>query len=190
MYRAILLLLVLIVSAPATAAKNDTGYGYLGSALWTTVDDPDGKGDSQSAVAPLGLFYAFEGGRDLRYHVALSYLSGQVDNGAGTVNQDFTSLILGAALQTRWRFARTWKPWVGAGITVLDSEFTDRFVTDKDGFLLARYADRSETGYAVTLTASQYWDIGRTVRVGLEALADIPISTDLRRLGVGVSVLF
>lgn len=186
----LLLLAFLSLMASTAIAESSMSYGYLGAAQWVAISDPDGTTEDKAMLVPLGGFVSYAVGRDLRYRVDLSYLSGNLSAGVGRVGQDFKSMIMAASLQWRLRLGRTLKPWVGAGVTMSQSDFTTRYTVDAGGFLANQYPDRSQTGYAATVMASNYWELNRSVQLGIEAVVDIPVATDLRRVGIGVSFVY
>jgi len=175
---------------PLSAAENGAGIGYQPMIFSINIEDPNGDVDSTAGLYPLSAFYAIDGGRDIRYLIDASYVSGEVDAGVKQIGQEFTAIFFGAGIQKKFRLGRSWKPWVGVSVTYINASYTKRHEVDADDFLVAKYPDRDESGFGLTVTASSYWPLSDKFDIGVHAAIDVPINTDITRAGIGLSLLF
>ena len=188
--RGALFVLFLCLSGIVFGAEEQHGFGFQPSLLVLTLDDPAGETDSLETLVPLSLFYSLGSGRDLRYLAEATYVEGQVDAAVDRVGEGVTSSIIGISIQRRFRIARNWKPWLGGGVSYFNNRFENRHTIDSEGFLAEHYGNRSEDAFSATLTAASYWDVHESFDLGVHLVADLPYGSELRRVGVGVAVLF
>jgi hypothetical protein len=189
---ALLSLLLLVFFSPSSlfAADDGGGMGIQPMFFSLNIEDPNGDVDSTAGLYPLSAFYAIASSRDYRYLFDASYVSGEVDAGVKQVGQEFSATFFSGGMQKRFRLGRSWKPWVGASITYVSATYEKRHDIDSDGFLVAQYPDREETGFGLTITASSYWSLNDSFDLGFHALIDVPVNIDIQRAGIGVSLLF
>lgn len=145
------LLIFLLFFTSLSNAEDDLGIGIGLGVFLFSPDDPSGDADVTLSVTPLSIYYTTELGRDTRIMSNFTYLTYDVDASTTSIGQEVTRVSLTAMYQSRFRVSRSFKPWLGLGLTFGTEEFENRFTIDKDGFLDQSFANRKESGVALEL---------------------------------------
>ena len=105
------------------------------------------------------------------------------------VGQEVSSFGGGVSYQSMLRIARTWKPWIGAGLGYTATTYKNRFIfTPGQNKIL--YADRKATDIAVLLNANSEWQFNRDWDIGLQAQLAKSISDKSSSFRVGIYVVY
>ena len=166
-------------------------FTYSAGVSILTVDDAESDTlGSTSGFSPFSLAYSDRVHRDTRYVVELFQGGGTISSSSRLVGQKVSYQGIGIGYQQRFRVTRTFKPWAGAGLEYVATEYRDRHMVDSDGFLQQRFSNRQEDGVNLALQAASYWDWNRDWRVGINTKLSHPLSKDLRIFHVGLSVVY
>ncbi len=171
MHKYILLIFILSFNS-VHADEGDSVFKNIGfgpTIFSLSPEDPDGSTESEFSVSLFNVFYLMDLGRDTRLFTNLSYIDYSVSASASDIAQDVSRYSVSAIYQTRFRPSRSFKPWLGIGLSFSSEEFTKRYTVDSDGFLLQSYKDRSDSGVALELDFTNdvtLFDTDLVIRVG------------------------
>jgi hypothetical protein len=76
------------------------------------------------------------------------------------------------------------------GLSVSALEFTDRFITDNQGFLAQRFDDTTETGLAVDFNFTVDTDWFDDYGTGFSLRASVPVNDVLGKIEAGFYITF
>ncbi len=173
MKNACLFVVILCVSFPAFGAalgqpKRTSKVGYAIGAAHVSVDDPLGDTESTWTFRPLMLIYTARLTSGVRYWTELSYHTAGLEAAKDRIGQDVEQFGFQISLQKSLPVMPGWITWFGTGIGVSQTNYTTRHTIDNEGYLLARYPDRSDTGAALLLNVVSEWALDRNWSLGVK----------------------
>ncbi len=140
--------------------ENTARIGYLVGVTNFALDDPDGHTKSVVDTLPFTLIYTNWLPHGWRYWAEAYFFATTLDGNAGDIQQDVRRIGARLSLQRNLHLWR-WSFWLGAGLDVSSNKYTKRYSVDKDGFLLNRYPDRSETALGVNTQMISEWPLAK-----------------------------
>ena len=170
--------------------KNTAKIGYGIGAGYVSVDDPDGDTNSQIAPLPFNVVYTDWLFGDVRQWTELYYYQTSLDADATNIGQDVERYGVRFSLQKSFRLARSWSPWLGAGIDVSKASYRKRHTKDSEGFLTQTYPDRSATDVSLLLNMVSEWALQRNWSLGAKLEQSIPIGGDFMDFSAIVIILY
>jgi hypothetical protein len=163
-------------------------FGGMVGVSYPVVLDP--KGDSTGslgAVYALVATQAMERDGRILYH--LFYETFRTEADVDSVGQRGERFGAQLSYQYTLRAARTWKPWIGAGLSLTDEKYKKRHVVDGEGFLAQRFPTRERTGYGVVVNTTTEWEV-KNWTVGLHINYEHPFGHGVRAWSVAGVVLW
>ncbi len=152
------------------------GYGI--GAAHVSVDDPQGDTDTAWALQPLTLIHAARLRSGVRYWSELYYQAAVLDAATNRIGQDVAQFGLQVSMQKHLPLMPGWVAWFGAGLGVSQTRYTTRHSIDSDGYLLARYPDRRDTGAALLLNVISEWAVSRHWHVAVKLEQAVAMAGD------------
>ena len=149
MWRVYLFAFFLTVSGISHA--KDFSYGVLPYFGSFSVDDPEGESETAEEFYVLNFVATYETARNRRLWSELGFIEFDTQASVTEVSQDVEQWYFLTAYQFRLVLSRSFKPWLGAGLVLAQSEYSGRFTTDEDGFLDQSFPARDETEFGYTL---------------------------------------
>ncbi len=140
------------------------GYGVgLGS---LSIADPSGATESKMIVQPLRVIVTdwFRG--DIRYWAEFFYQDATLKATQTQIGQTVNQYGLQLSAQRSFNVIPRWSPWFGVGLDLALNNYSGRHTVASDGFLEARFSNRSETdlGFIFNMVSemelSQEWGVG------------------------------
>jgi len=177
-------------AAPLGLPKNTAKIGYGIGAAYISVDDPDGDTKSDLAVLPFNFIYTDWLMGDIRHWTELYYYKTSLDADATNIGQDVERYGIRFSLQKSFRLARSWSPWLGAGIDVSNASYSARHTKDSDGFLIQAYPDRDATDVSLLLNMISEWSLHQDWTLGAKLEQSIPISGDIMEFSAVMTILY
>lgn len=179
------LLLTPFYSAAAESGRLGAGVTFYA----IDIDDPAGH-VPDAAEAGLHFVYLDELSRDTRYYAEFSYVSVEIGADAGKIGQDATRFGIGAALQTRFRRFRSFKPWLGIGGGLYQEEFTRRHSVDSAGFLTGTYPDRDVTQFVISFDAMHEWELTRNMDLAVRVKYEMGFNEGIDGLSASMTIFY
>jgi hypothetical protein len=185
---------LLLLSGTAMGADtNSTAVGFYPQTLRISVADPAGDTPSTTTTSFLSAYSQYALGRDRRGTVLLTrYTATYDDTGGDQVGGQVSSTLMTGLYEWRWRLSRTFKPWIGAGVSVARHSYTDRYQTDNDGLLDKRLSDRTASDISLTVSVGHTWFVTDNLAAGARATHTEPILADaeVRTSSLGLLVAY
>jgi len=180
---ACLLVVILCISFPAFGAalgqpKRTSMIGYAVGVTHVSVDDPQGDTESVWALQPATLIYTARLMSGVRYWSELYYHAAVLDAVKDRIGQDVERFGFQVSLQKNLPVTPGWVTWFGAGIGVSQTNYTTRHTIDSEGYLLARYPDRSDTGAVLLLNVVSEWTLSRNWSLGIKLEQAVAMAGD------------
>ena len=148
----LLIPIICLLSVSVHATERDHyGIGFGLNAFYFGPEDPQGDADQAFSISPLTFFYLSKLGRDSRVFGNIVYHEYFLDASTKNIAQDVKRYAVTSTYQTRFRMSRTFKPWLGVGMSFASESFDNRFTVDSDGFLAQSFANRDDSGLALEL---------------------------------------
>ncbi|HEX22162.1 MAG TPA: hypothetical protein ENH21_01885 [Chromatiales bacterium] len=152
--------------------------GYAIGATQVSVDDPRGDTETVWALQPATLIYTARLMSGVRYWSELYYYTANLGAAMDRIGQDVEQFGLQVSLQKSLPVSPGWVTWFGAGIGVSQTNYTTRYTIDNEGYLLARYPDRSDTGAALLLNFVSEWSLSRNWSLGVKLEQAVAVAGD------------
>ena len=189
MKRHFLCFLVLgFIALPAQSAEDEFRFGAQTSLNSYRVDDPVGPTAAGNGLSVSGIAL-IDVGRESRVMLNINRDTYTLDASTTNVGQDVSSAGGGLSYQSMLRVSRTWKPWIGVGLSYASTTYKNRFIfTPGQNKIL--YADRKATDIAVLLNANSEWQFNRDWDMGLQAQLAKSISDKSSSFRVGIYVVY
>lgn len=178
------------LAGPLGLPKNTAKIGYGLGASYISVDDPDGDTKDQISPLPLNVVYTDWLFGDVRHWTELYYYKTSLDSDASNIGQDIERFGIRFSLQKSFRLARSWSPWLGAGLDVSNAKYSKRHTKDIDGFLIQSFPDRSETDASLVLNMVSEWALQQNWSFGAKLEQSIPFSGDIMEFSATVIILY
>ena len=155
-----------------------------------TIGDPDGDTEKATGVNILHLIGTYDYGRDAQLfgHFFLDDYS--LDPGVNTVGQDINGYGMSISYQHRLRVLRSFKPWFGAGVGMLQYDYKKRFTIDNLGFLDQSFSNRQEQLFYLTLNMNTEWQWDDSKDFIINAYINRSIDSQYTAIGLALGVLF
>lgn len=164
--------------------------GFAVSALNLSIDDPDGSTGTETEVSPVNLFYTDLFLEDYHYWAEFFYQSATFEASTSNIGQEVSRLGFRMSIQKEFNVSPTWKMLGGVGAYVSKEEFTDRFTKAEDGFLLDRYADRSENILGALIEGVVTRNIGERWDLMFRGAYEIPFGDGVEALSVSAGLMY
>jgi len=192
---ACLLVVILCISFPAFGAalgqpKRTSMIGYAIGAAHVSVDDPQGDTEVAWALQPVTLIYTARLRSGVRYWSELYYHTAALDAVAKRIGQDVEQFGLQISLQKSLPLAPGWISWFGAGIGVSQTSYTTRHTIDNEGYLLARYPDRRDSGASLLLNVVSEWSLSRHWSLGIKLEQAVAMAGDAEGTRGSLALLY
>ena len=178
------------IAAPLGLPKSTAKIGYGIGAGYVSVDDPDGDTKNSTTVLPFTLIYTDWLMGDIRQWTELYYYKTSLDADANNIGQDVERYGIRFSLQKSFRLARSWSPWLGAGIDLSNASYTARHTMDSEGFLIQAYPDRDETDISLLLNIISEWSLRPDWTIGVKLEQSIPTSGDIMEFSAVMAILY
>ena len=176
------------LASPALSAEETFRFGAQTSLNSYRVDDPVGPTAAGNGLSVSGIALV-DVGRESRVMLNINKDTYTLAASTANVGQEVSSFGGGVSYQSMLRIARTWKPWIGAGLGYTSTTYKNRFIfTPGQNKIL--YADRKETDIAVLLNANSEWQFNRDWDIGLQAQLAKSISDKSSSFRVGIYVVY
>ncbi len=189
MKRHVLCLLVWCsIASPALSAEDAFRFGVQTSLNSYRVDDPAGSTAGGSGLSLSGIAL-FDVGRDSRVMLNLNKDAYSLAASTANIGQDVSSFGGGLSYQSMLRVARTWKPWIGAGVGYASITYKNRYKLTPGGFSVPM-ANRDATDITLLLNANSEWQFNREWDIGLQVQLAQSISDQSSTLRVGFYVVY
>ena len=143
-----------------------------------------------STVNPLSGILIINSGRSSRYWIQGQYHSLDFKGTETELGQSVSGFEVALIYQSKFRLSRHFKPWLGVGLSVSALEFTDRFITDNQGFLAQRFDDKKETGLAVDFNFTTETDWFKDYDTGFSFRVSVPTNDVLAKVEAGFYITF
>jgi len=129
-------------------------------------------------------------GRNNRVWIQGQYHSLDFDGNETEIGQEVTGLEVAALYQAQYRISRHFKPWLGVGTSISVLEFTNRFLTDSQGFLAQTFEDETKTGLAVDFNFTVDTDWFDKYNSGFAVRLSVPVNDVLAKAEAGIYITF
>lgn len=190
MMAGVLLASIVIPQASASLWDVDTSVGVSPAVMIYKSKEPEGTTPTDTAVYPLTLTATFSINRINRIMADFRYVDVELPAGNSGVGATVKGYQLSTILQHQFRWSRSFRPWLGVGVVSTVFESTDRYRTDRDGFLQERFADRDDTTLSAVANAALEWKISRDWVLATEGRYELPFGDGLQGYGVSAGVRY
>lgn len=180
---------LLSVILPISAEANDFAWSLYVKAGSYSVEDPDGGTEDVNKFLPGAKLTYPVINRNSRAAIGFDWIDFELETDGEEVAQKVAGYRLYGAYEYQFPFTRNVKFWGGAGLTLDDVEYKDRFTVDSDGYLLDHFEDRSEANAGATFYVNALFGRGSFVP-GLGIFIDIPFGDGVKAVGANISVNF
>lgn len=174
----IIVLLVVVFSVFVANSFADMMIGFSPGLGVYTVDDPDGDVEDISGLVPLSVSFIYDLNNKTRLYTNLTYIEKELDASTTKIGQDISGYQAVATWQHIFKLSHSMKFYAGGGVTFTQADFEKRHAVDSDGFLVQRYADRSEGFVSAVANISREWEISRSINLGLDVSYQYAITGD------------
>lgn len=182
--------LLLMASINTATADEEIRYGWQGSYINFTIDDPDGSADSESEFNVMSVVMDYTLSRTSRILANLNLYEFDLDASTTKIGQHIETTSISSYYLHRFRWSRTFKPWLGLGLVVNMDDIDKRHRVDSDGFLVERFDDREETSIALGLIGALEFEIFDNWKTELFTEYQVPTSDTLEGLKIGFNIYF
>ncbi len=176
--------------ALGVGAEDKPKYGWSPGYISYSVDDPNGSTESAGELQLLGASYIYPFSRTSRVLGAINIYDFDLKSSVTDVGQKVETISFSGYYQYRFRWSRTFKPWLGAGLVTNMDKFSKRHRVDSDGYLVESFPDREDTNLNLGLLASYEWDVNSSISMDFNIEYIMPLSNSLEGLKFGVSVYY
>lgn len=177
-------------SAPLGLPDSTAKVGYGVAYAYMSVDDPDGATNDEWAAQVFNPVYTDWLFSDIRQWTEVYYYETSLDADDSHIGQNIESYGLRFSLQKSFRLTSSWSPWLGAGINISHTNYTDRHTKDSEGFLLQRFDDRNTTGVLLLLNFVSEWELLQQWSVAAKLEQSIAIDDDISQFSAMAVVLY
>lgn len=178
------------IAAPLGLPKSTAKIGYGIGAGYVSVDDPDGDTKNSTTVLPFNFIYTDWIKGDIRQWTELYYYKTSLDADVNNIGQDVERYGVRFSLQKSFRLAKSWSPWLGAGIDLSNASYSARHTKDSEGFLIQAYPDREETDVSILLNLISEWSLQQDWTIGAKLEQSIPIGGDIMEFSAVITILY
>ena len=178
----------ILIFSGVSIADSNIGYHAYSKFGSLTVDEPDGDSPSDAYFSPGLLVTIPTGSRGSRFFSRVELFDKELEGSSGEVRQDVSGVTFSTGYEKQWVFSKSVKPWLGAAINLNNHTFENRYVVDSDGFLVSEFDDREETSLGITLSAINYFSVGKDFKIGLGGYSDIGFSDGFNTVGLNISL--
>jgi hypothetical protein len=105
-------------------------------------------------------------GRDGRVLAQIYSDEVKLDASTTDIGQTVKNTGLQVSYQTLFRLSTAFKPWVGLGLGISNTSYTNRYIVDSSGYLAGTYQNREETNTNVVVNAADEWKVGESGNIG------------------------
>jgi hypothetical protein len=181
-----------IVSASAHAAAVDKPFAfgpYVG-ASYTAVDDPDGSTERSAALSRIGVVSAYTLNRKTMVESEVFYHSDSYSASRSDIGQKVKGIGLAAQYYRNLPLTRSFQPWVGAGLSLNNFKYSDRYTTESEGFLAQRFEDRNSQEIDLLISVKLITAEDRNVSYFYRVSYEYPLDTGIQGVLLNIGVLF
>ena len=164
-------------------------YGWNPGFYYLTVDDPQGDTHPVSDFSPFSGSLSYEYARDSRVYIDAHYIDVSTDPGVNRVGQGVKSYQIGLSQQHRLRFTH-FKLWAGYGVAFQQSNFTQRYTVDRDGYAMAHYSDRKGSNLGLLLNLQKQWSYNNNYSLGIAGQYFYALDHGISGTNVSVMLIF
>lgn len=130
-------------------------YGVSANIGEFTINDPDG--DTGTASVPyIGLHFITPVSQNYskwRLFYSFYYRDFELSPTTEQIGQSVSSISFSTSIQKAFDVSEYYRPFVGVGVSVNVDRFTQRQISDDEGFLLKNYDDRDATNVGLLFNA-------------------------------------
>ena len=188
-YLSLSLIFVFFIIIPNTAFCGHK-IGYTPKVCLFTIDDPDGDTETYTGVQGLGLTYIYDLNRKSRLYTDFTMIDFETDGSTSDIANTVKGYTATTAYQHIFRVTRKINFYLGAGITMSQLYFDDRYTTTPSGFLANSYDDRTETSFAGYINISNEWEINEKFGFGLNAAYQHDFADSISGLSVNAAIFY
>lgn len=154
-----------------------------------SVEDPDGETEDVSEFLPGAKLTYPVISRNSRIAVGGDWIDFELETDGDEVAQKVSGYRLYGAYEYQVPFTRNSKLWAGAGLSLNDVSYEDRYTVDQDGYLKELYENRSEASMGSTFYLNLLFGRGSFVP-GIGIFADVPFGDGVKAFGATFSLSF
>lgn len=176
------------IALPALSAEDEFRFGAQTSLNSYRVDDPAGTTAGGNGLSFSGIALV-DVGREGRVMLNINKDAYTLAASTANIGQDVSSFGGGLSYQSMLRVARTWKPWIGAGVGYSSITYKNRYKLTPGGFSVPM-ANRDATDISLLLNANSEWQFNRDWNIGLQAQLAKSISDKSSTFRVGIYVVY
>ncbi len=183
--------IVLLSNASAFASGIEGSYGFGFATGSYQLKASEGTLDDISYASPIHLFYMAEMGSTSRltaefFHYSMKFESKPNDTmGAQVLNSGVNLLY-----EEEIKFSNSFRPILGAGLSVSKLVQTARHDTDANGNLKTQYADKDEFTTSLIFSAGYDFQVTDSMVLYTRVMQSLGISNDLTETQFLVAFMF
>lgn len=175
----------------AHAAEGTFRFGLMPTISAFNVVDPNGPTETANAFGYTNAVMLVDMGRDDRLFSDLFYDRFSLSATTTNIGQDVTRTGGGVSYQTMFRFARSFKPWMGLGLGASSEGYKNRYTLSPGGFSIpASPVESSLNNVFVMLNASAEWQLNKSLDMGLHLQLEQPTGDGTRILRFGLYIVY
>ncbi len=141
-----------------------------------TLTSDEGDSESRLLFSPIGFVVKYPFGKKSALRVFADYYDQENFDATTTdIGQRIEGFSFSALYSRQFALSRGLKPWLSAGLSVDNFEYTSRHLVDSDGFLTTTYENREET--EMTLLFGGSLTFGEASNFELDLLYKLPMDT-------------
>ncbi|NRB41036.1 MAG: outer membrane beta-barrel protein [Pseudomonadales bacterium] len=178
------------VASANTLAKSDM-FVYVGLGGHSySVKDTGGETESELFRYPeIGFQYNID--RINRINTSFRVLEDtDIKAGNGGYGLNAEGYQISAHWQRKFRLYRHFKPWFGAGVTFSDMNYTNRHITDSDGYTIYYLSNLSEENFSMLLSSGVDYDLADNWMASFSVDYEMHISDGLEGFGAGAGLKY
>jgi hypothetical protein len=191
--RTLIVCSLFVFANPANAASDGErsfAFGpYLG-ASYTQVNDPDGSTNRSAALSRIGVVSTYLFDRRTQVESELYFHKDSFSASNHAIGQKVIGYGFAAQYYRNFPVARGFRPWLGAGLSLNNFKYKDRYTTESGGFLAQQYSDRNDQEISVLFSAKLITGEDNNVSVFYRLSYALPLTNGVQGFLFNVGILF
>lgn len=188
--RFFLLFALCSISFNAIAVDKPFYYGAYVGVSYTTVKDPDGSTGNSSALSRAGVITTYKFNRKSMAESEFFYHSDSYSASHTDIGQKVKGFGVAAQYYRNLPLTRSFQPWIGAGLSLNNFEYTERFTTESEGFLAQRFTDRSGQEVDILVSAKLITGEDKKTSFFYRLSYELPLDTGIQGFLFNIGILF
>lgn len=165
-------------------------FGYAAALARVSVEEPNGAADDETTIFPWNAVYTDRWVGGFRYWAEGFYQEFNLSASNRHIGQDVERYGLRFSAQRKVEWLEDFQLWAGAGAVLSRDKFTVRHSVDNDGFLAARYPDRTRNHIGIQLDLTSEWKLNMQWDVAARVMYAPPIGEGVEEIGLSVVFLY